>query len=71
MYLDSATPDMAKVRAEWQKVIDIDPTSDIAKTVKQHLDSLSSFAPGASTGAVASPAATAAPVASPAGSTAP
>lgn len=63
MYLDSPTPDMAKVKAEWQKVIDIDPTSDIAKSVRQHLDSLAAM-PSATTGV-------AAPSAAPAGSAAP
>ncbi len=51
MYLDSPSPDLAKVRAEWNKVIELAPDSDIAKTIKQHLTSLESFAPGASTGA--------------------
>jgi cytochrome c-type biogenesis protein CcmH/NrfG len=70
MYLDSATPDMAKVKAEWQKVIDIDPTSDVAKTVKQHLDSLASAAPGASTG-TSGAGSSAAPSVAPSASTAP
>jgi cytochrome c-type biogenesis protein CcmH/NrfG len=70
MYLDSASPDMAKVKAEWQKVIDIDPTSDIAKSVQQHLDSLAAL-PSASTGASAAPAASSAPSASPSVTTAP
>ena len=51
MYLDSASPDLDKVKAEWNKVIELAPDSDIAKTIKQHLGSLESFAPGASTGA--------------------
>ena len=45
LYLSSATPDLAKVKAEWQKVIAIDPTSDIAKNVKTHLASLTSASP--------------------------
>jgi cytochrome c-type biogenesis protein CcmH/NrfG len=45
LYLSSATPDLAKVKAEWQKVIAIDPTSDIAKNVQTHLKSLSSQSP--------------------------
>ncbi|HET7902503.1 MAG TPA: hypothetical protein VFL59_15075 [Candidatus Nanopelagicales bacterium] len=48
LYLSQANPDMAKVKAEWQKVIAIDPTSDIAKNVKTHLDSLASASPAAS-----------------------
>jgi len=71
MYLDSPTPDMEKVKAEWSKVIELAPDSDIAKTIQQHLDSLSSFKPDASTGASAAPAASAAPSPSPAVSTAP
>jgi len=76
MYLDSESPDMAKVKAEWNKVIEIAPDSDIAKTIQQHLDSLAAL-PSASTGASAAPAAStapatpAAPAASPAESTAP
>jgi tetratricopeptide (TPR) repeat protein len=64
MYLDSETPDMEKVKAEWNAAIAIAPDSDIAKSIQQHLDSLSAL-PSASTGASAAPAA------SPAGSTAP
>ena len=45
LYLSSATPNLAKVRAEWQKVIAIDPKSDIAKTVQTHLTSLTSATP--------------------------
>jgi cytochrome c-type biogenesis protein CcmH/NrfG len=74
MYLDSESPDMAKVKAEWNKVIELAPDSDIAKTIQQHLDSLAalpSATTGASTGASAAPAASAAPSASPAVSTAP
>ncbi len=70
MYLDSASPDMAKVKAEWQTVIDIAPDSDIAKTIKQHLTSLES-APPASTGASTAPAASSSPAASPSVSAAP
>ena len=63
MYLDSETPDMEKVKAEWNAAIAIAPDSDIAKSIQQHLDSLAAL-PSASTGA-------AAPSASPAGSAAP
>ncbi len=45
LYLSSATPDLAKVRAEWQRVIAIDPTSDIAKNVQTHLKSLTTATP--------------------------
>ncbi len=50
MYLDSASPDLAKVKAEWNKVIELAPDSDIAKTIQQHLGSLESFKPDASGG---------------------
>lgn len=42
LYLSSTPPDLAKVRSEWQKVVAIDPTSDIAKTVTAHLKSFNS-----------------------------
>jgi cytochrome c-type biogenesis protein CcmH/NrfG len=45
LYLSSQTPDLTKVKAEWQKVVAIDPTSDIAKNVQTHLKSLSSASP--------------------------
>ncbi len=41
-YLSGASPDMAKVKSEWQLVVAIDPKSDLAKTVQTHLTSLSS-----------------------------
>jgi tetratricopeptide (TPR) repeat protein len=43
-YLSGASPNLTMVRAEWGKVIAINPNSDIAKTVKTHLASLSSAA---------------------------
>lgn len=47
LYLSQTPTDMAKVRSEWQQVVAIDPTSDIAKTVSAHLKSLQSTpAPG-------------------------
>lgn len=48
LYLSSAKPDMAKVKAEWEKVVAIDPSSDIAKNVKTHLKSLESASPAPS-----------------------
>ena len=44
-YLSGSSPDLAKVRAAWQKVISINPTSDLAKTVATHLSSLNSASP--------------------------
>ena len=52
---------MAGVQREWSRVVALAPDSDIAKTVKAHLDALASFAP-------ASPAASRAPTTSPAAS---
>jgi tetratricopeptide (TPR) repeat protein len=50
LYLSGDKPDMVKAKAEWQKVIDIDPKSDLAKTVQTHLASLASPSPSASNG---------------------
>ena len=71
MYLSKNPADVANAKLEWGKVIEIDPNSDVAKTVATHLASLSSPAPSAS-GAPASVApASTAPSASPAASPAP
>jgi tetratricopeptide (TPR) repeat protein len=67
MYLAQEPPDMVNARKEWDRVIEIDPDSEIAKSVSQHLASLSSPAPSGS----AAPAGSPAPAASPAGSPAP
>jgi cytochrome c-type biogenesis protein CcmH/NrfG len=69
LYLSQNPPDITKVKTEWNKVIEIDPTSDLAKRVITHLQSLDgSPAPSgaAASGAPASaapstPAATPAP----------
>ena len=42
LYLSASPPDMAKVKSEWTKVVEIDPNSDIAKNVSTHLQSLES-----------------------------
>ncbi len=39
LYMSQTPPDNAKMKAEWQKVIDIDPNSALAKTVATHLAS--------------------------------
>lgn len=39
LYMSVQPADTAKMKAEWQKVIDIDPKSDLAKTVSTHLNS--------------------------------
>ena len=48
LYLSQDPPDMAKVTAEWNKVIEIDPSSKVAKTVATHLKSLRSPSPDTS-----------------------
>jgi tetratricopeptide (TPR) repeat protein len=77
LYLNQAEPDWAGVQAEWTRVIELDPSSPLAQTVRSHLDSLaaSSMLPdasgdaGASTAPASSPAAS--PGSTPAASTAP
>jgi cytochrome c-type biogenesis protein CcmH/NrfG len=59
LYLNREPPDMAGVQREWGKVIELAPDSDVAQTVKSHLDAL------------ASPEPSAAPSASPEGSVEP
>jgi len=79
LYLNQVTPDWAGVQREWNLVIELDPTSDLAKTVQSHLDSLASSSmlpdgsPTASAPASAAPsaAASASSDASPAASTTP
>ena len=81
LYLNQAVPDWAGVQAEWTKVIELDPSSSLAQTVRSHLDSLAassmlpaaSGAPGASAAPSASPATSpaASPETSPAETTAP
>lgn len=52
LYLSGDKPDVAKAKAEWQTVIDIDPKSQLATTVQTHLSSLASASasPSASSG---------------------
>lgn len=45
LYMSGSNPDLAKTKAEWQKVVAIDPTSELAKNVKTHLGSLASQSP--------------------------
>jgi tetratricopeptide (TPR) repeat protein len=66
LYLNQPTPDWAGVSREWNLVIQLDPGSDLAKTVKSHLDSLvaSSMMPASSPAASGAPSA--APITTPA-----
>jgi cytochrome c-type biogenesis protein CcmH/NrfG len=58
LYLNEQPPDMAGVQREWNRVVQLDPNSDLATTVKAHLDAFASAAP-------ASPTASGGPAASP------
>jgi cytochrome c-type biogenesis protein CcmH/NrfG len=69
LYLNEQPPDMAGVQREWTRVVQLDPNSDIATTVKAHLDALASASPSASGVPAASPSAS--PAASSSPSTAP
>lgn len=53
LYLGTTPPDMAKVQQHWAKVIELEPTSELASIVSAHLQRLSSASP------VPSPSATA------------
>lgn len=68
LYMNQANPDWAGVQAEWTRVIELDPSSQLAQTVRSHLDSLAkaSMVPGASPGTSAAPSGS--PLASPAAS---
>ena len=72
LYLNQPAPDWAGVQREWNLVIELDPGSDLAKTVQSHLDSLvaASMLPGGSPAAsgTASAAPSITPSASPAAS---
>ena len=70
LYLNRPEPDWAGVKAEWGRVVELDPGSKLAQTVQAHLDQLasSSMVPDASAGADQSPAASPAPSAAPSAS---
>jgi cytochrome c-type biogenesis protein CcmH/NrfG len=77
LYLNRQPADMAGVKREWTRVVELDPNSATAKTVKAHLDAFATASaaptsPGTSAAPAASPAASAAsPTASPAPSGSP
>ena len=64
LYFNRQPPDMAKVQLHWARVVELEPESEIAQTVKAHLDAIASMVPS-------SPAPDASPAASPSGSPAP
>ena len=63
LYLNEVPPDYDGVQREWSEVVRLDPDSEIADVVQQHLDALAAQSAAPSTDA--SPAATAAPTAAP------
>lgn len=68
LYLAQEPPDYALVEQEWRTVVELDPDSEIAKTVAAHLEAIAALASGAPSG---SPGASPAPTPSAAPSTAP
>ena len=77
LYLNRQPADMAGVQREWSRVVALAPDSDIATTVKAHLDALASAAPaspganGSPDGSPAASAGSSAPSSAPASSAAP
>jgi len=63
LYFNRQPPDMAKVQQHWNRVVELDPNSEIAQTVKAHLGAIASMVPGSP-----APGASAAPNAAPSGS---
>jgi cytochrome c-type biogenesis protein CcmH/NrfG len=61
LFLNRDPADMDGVRREWGEVVRLAPDSDVAKTVKAHLDALSSPAPSVAPGTAPSTAPSAAP----------
>jgi tetratricopeptide (TPR) repeat protein len=55
LYFSAQPQDIAGVRREWGKVIELAPGTDLAKTVQAHLDSLASPAPSGATGGSPAP----------------
>lgn len=49
LYLIKEPPDNDKAIAAWQKVLEIDPQSDMAKTVSEHISALSTASPSPAT----------------------
>jgi tetratricopeptide (TPR) repeat protein len=75
LYYSSTPQDLDAVRREWEKVIELAPGTQIAQTVKAHLDALASAAPSGSAAPAASADTSSAPSdgpsAAPSGSGAP
>ena len=45
LYFNRQPPDMAKVQEHWQRVVELDPESEVAQTVKAHLGAIASMVP--------------------------
>jgi cytochrome c-type biogenesis protein CcmH/NrfG len=72
LYFNRQPPDMAKVQEHWQRVVELDPDSEVAQTVKAHLGAIASMVPATpAPDGSAAPEASAAPSASPAVTPAP
>jgi cytochrome c-type biogenesis protein CcmH/NrfG len=69
LYFNRQPPDMAKVQEHWQRVVELDPDSEVAQTVKAHLGAIASMVPAAPAPDASTPAAS--PTATPAGTPAP
>lgn len=64
LYLNRQPADMAQVKLHWNRVVELAPDSEIAQTVKAHLDVFAEMSPAP--GASAAPEGSAAPAATPA-----
>lgn len=76
LYFNRQPPDMAAVQLHWNRVVELDPESELAQTVKAHLGVIASMvpaspAPNGSGAPSGSPVPSDTPAASPAGSSAP
>ena len=68
LYFNRQPPDMAAVQLHWNRVVELDPSSKLAQTVKAHLGAIASLVPASpapSGSPAASPAPSGSPVASP------
>ncbi len=70
LYFNRQPPDMAGVQLHWNRVVELDPSSQLAQTVKAHLGAIASLVPG-SPAPSGSSAPSGSPVAAPSGSPAP
>jgi tetratricopeptide (TPR) repeat protein len=71
VYLQQEPSDLAAVRREWEKVLDLAPGTEVAQRVQEHLDALESPAPAASASSSASPSVAANSTPTPSASAAP